>query len=173
MSDAITHSAAYKTPTAGNSTFSISGPVLEFLVTPKQAAEQFTVIKGTMRHEVTVPLHSHPEVEWMFILEGTMQVWADSPEQPQWFNVAVGESVLIPSNARHALRNISGNSVSILLMTAARLGHFFEQVAAPLAPGEQPMPPPPERIQKFLEVQQQYGYWSASPEENAAVGIQL
>ena len=126
-----------------------------------------------MEHGTTVPLHRHPEVEWIFVLEGTLQVWADSPEQPQWLDVAVGESILVPSNARHAVRNTSGNRVSILLVTAARLGHFFEQIAVPLAPGEPPTPPTPERMQKFLAVQQQYGYWSASPEENEALGIQL
>ena len=120
---------------------------------PQQAAEQFTVIQGTMEHGTTVPLHRHPEVEWIFVLKGTLQVWADSPEQPQWLDVAVGESILVPSNARHAVRNTSGNRVSILLVTATRLGHFFEQIAVPLAPGEPPTPPMPERIRKFLAAQ--------------------
>ena len=103
-----------------------------------------------MEHGTTVPLHRHPEVEWIFVLKGTLQVWADSPEQPQWLDVAVGESILVPSNARHAVRNTSGNRVGILLVTATRLGHFFEQIAVPLAPGEPPTPPMPERIRKCL-----------------------
>ena len=107
------------------------------------------------------------------MLEGTVQVWADRQEQPQWIEITAQESVLIPSQARHAIRNASDMPVFVILVSAARIGHFFEQIATPLVPGEPPPPPTPERIQQFLAQQAEYGYWSASPEENAAIGIHL
>jgi hypothetical protein len=121
-----------------------------------------------------VPLHSHWETEWLFVLEGMIQVWADRPEQPQWIEIAAQESVLIPPQARHAIRNTSDTPAFVLLVAAARIGHLFEQIATTLAPGQVPsLLPTPELIQRFLAKQAEYGYWSASPEENAAIGIHL
>jgi hypothetical protein len=37
-----------------------------------------------------------------------------------------------------------------------------------------PAPPPtPELLEHFQQVTDRYGYWNASPEENAALGIHL
>ena len=36
-----------------------------------------------------------------------------------------------------------------------------------------PQPVSPEELTRFLRVATAYGYWNATPEENAAVGIRL
>lgn len=175
MMSPFTHDgAAFKTPVAGQPTFFLLGPVVQFLATPEQTTEQFTVLRSTVAPGVVVPLHSHRETEWLFVLEGAIQVWADRQEQPQWIEITAQESVLIPPQARHVIRNTSGTPAFVLLVAAARIGHLFEQIATPLAPGEPfSLLPTPELIQRFLAKQAEYGYWSASPEENAAIGIHL
>jgi hypothetical protein len=34
-------------------------------------------------------------------------------------------------------------------------------------------PPSPEALQHSQEVSERYGYWNATPEENARIGIEL
>src|SRR4051812_6081591 len=106
ITSTLTHDlAAFKTPVAGQPTLFLLGPVAQFLATPEQTAEQFTVLRATVAPGVVVPLHSHRETEWLLVLEGTVQIWADRQEQPQWIEITAQESVLIPSQARHAIRN--------------------------------------------------------------------
>ena len=45
------------------------------------------------------------------------------------------------------------------LMSTATMARFFAEVAAD--PGE------------FLAISERYGYWNATPEENADVGLQI
>src|SRR3954454_17023323 len=143
MSTLIHDLAAFKIPVAGQPTLFLMGPVAQFLATPEQTTEQFTVLHATITPGVVVPLHSHRETEWLLVLEGTVQVWADRQEQPQWIEITAQESVLSPSHARNAIRNISDTPVLVVLVSAARMGHFFEQIATPLAPEKQPTPPTP------------------------------
>jgi hypothetical protein len=34
-------------------------------------------------------------------------------------------------------------------------------------------PPSPDVVERFLRTSERYGYWNATPEENAAVGVEL
>lgn len=38
---------------------------------------------------------------------------------------------------------------------------------------ERPQPVTPEDLTRFAAISAKYGYWNATPEENAAVGIDL
>ena len=61
------------------------------------------------------------------------------------------------------------------IITTARLGKFFQEVGRPIGSTDQPVTA--EDIADFLaryaSVAGKYGYWNATPEENAAVGIYL
>jgi hypothetical protein len=48
----------------------------------------------------------------------------------------------------------------MLVVSTAKLGRFFREVAG------EPLP-------RFLAIAARYGYWNATPEENAAVGLRL
>ena len=49
-----------------------------------------------------------------------------------------------------------------ILVSTARIGRFFREVAAPSG----------DPIEHFLATAERYGYWNATPEENAAVGLE-
>jgi hypothetical protein len=68
-------------------------------------------------------------------------------------------------------RNVSSEPVVSLIITTKRLGHFFQETGRPLADAAQP--PTPEGLARFAAVSARYGYWNGTPEENAAVGIEL
>ena len=50
-------------------------------------------------------------------------------------------------------------------------GRYFQEIGRRLASGECVRPPTFDEIQHFLETARRYGYWFATPEENASVGI--
>ena len=80
----------------------------------------------------------------------------------------------VPGGAKHAFRNTGSQEAVMMIASTARLGRFFRELGAPITPGS----PPPEplsadRVQRFLATSARYGYWNASPEENARVGIEL
>ena len=50
---------------------------------------------------------------------------------------------------------------------------FFQEIGRPIAADTLPKPPSLADIQGFTDVAARYHHWLASPEENAAVGINL
>jgi hypothetical protein len=48
------------------------GATVEFLTSPLEAEAGYCVMMGTMPPGVSVPLHSHPDVESFFLLSGAV-----------------------------------------------------------------------------------------------------
>jgi hypothetical protein len=84
-----------------------------------------------------------------------------------------GDLIEVPSNAKHGFRNRSEQPVLQLIITTSKLGRFFQEIVRPVVPGGRISPPAPNEIEHFLETAGRYGYWLATPAENAAVGISL
>jgi hypothetical protein len=78
----------------------------------------------------------------------------------------------VPRNARHAWRNLSSEPVVALIITTKRLGRFLQEAGRPATGAAQP-PPTPAELARFAAIVAKYGYWNATPEENAAVGIEM
>jgi hypothetical protein len=77
--------------------------------------------------------------------------------------------VHIPAGIPHAHRNVSDEPALELLITTARLGRFFQEIARPGATH----PPTPDELAEFVTVATKYGYDLGTLEQNAAVGIAL
>lgn len=162
---------AYKTPLPGQPALSLLGPIVHLLASAEQTSDQFSVLDSLLVPGVEVPLHSHPEVECFFVLNGALQILTYQDDEPYWLDVKAGESVVVPSNAPHAVRNASASPVRLLMIFEARLGRFFEEIGRPIPSGGQPPLPSGEWINGFAAAAARYGYWLASPEENAAIGL--
>ncbi len=48
----------------------------------------------------------------------------------------------------------------MIIVSTATLGRFIVEVAG-------------KSVEEFLAIAERYGYWNATPEENAAVGVQI
>ena len=153
------------------SVFEVLGASIEFLVGPQQGDEAPCILKGTIPSGVLIPMHSHDVIEIFFVLSGNIEVLVEAGEKMQWVEVSAGDLIEIPSNARHAFRNRSQNPVLNLLFTTSKHGRYFQEIGRRLASGECVRPPTLDEIQHFLETARRYGYWFATPEENASVGI--
>jgi uncharacterized RmlC-like cupin family protein len=128
---------------------------------------------GTLPPDVSVPLHSHPDVESCFLLSGAVQVLIQQGEHCAWLDVQPGSFIHIPGGAKHAFRNTSSAPVVQLIMTTPTLGRFLQEIGRPGTPGVPLLPPTPAELARFMRLAAHYHHWLGSPAENAAVGIAL
>jgi quercetin dioxygenase-like cupin family protein len=145
----------------------VFGPSVQFLVAPQPSDEAPCVMKGTIPPGVSVPMHSHPGIEAFFVLSGDVEVFSDEGGKAHWIAAGPGDFIEVPSNAKHGFRNRSQHPVIQLITTTSKLGRFFQEVGRPIIQGERVSPPTPDEIQRFVKTAERYGYWLATPEENA------
>jgi quercetin dioxygenase-like cupin family protein len=153
--------------------FNVIGVKIQFLATPGQVRDQISVMRGAVRPGGVIPLHSHPDPEIIYILEGSIEVFQSEGPDAGWSTVSAGQTVSIPGKTKHALRNVTSLPVITVLITKAGIYQFFRELALPFDPNQLPAHPTPEEMQKLFTAAAKYEYWMASPEENAAIGIAL
>jgi quercetin dioxygenase-like cupin family protein len=151
----------------------VLGATIEFLVLPSECKDGYSVLKGTIPPGISVPIHSHPDDESFFLLSGRVQALEQPKDGFAWIEMNPGDFRHVPQGVRHAWKNESNEPVIAIIVTSSRLGRFFEEVGRPVAADTSPQPPFQGDLQHFAEVAARYGHWLASPEENAAVGINL
>jgi quercetin dioxygenase-like cupin family protein len=149
------------------------GPTMEFLASPAELGSDYCVMLGTIPPGVAVQLHSHPDDESFYVLSGRVQVLALSGDAFEWIETGPGDFVQIPGGAKHAFRNTFTEPVVQLITTSARLGTFFQEVGRPTSSGAPAPPPTPAEVDRFVRIAARYDHWIGSPEENAAVGIEM
>jgi len=151
----------------------VLGPNVQFLVAPQANDEAPCVIKGTIPPGVSVPIHRHPAFEAFYVVSGNVEVLSEKEGKTQWIAAGPGDFIEVPSGAKHGFRNRSQHPVVQLITTTSKLGRFFKEIGEPMLEGATGNPPSPERLQHLIRTSERYGYWLASPEENAAAGISL
>jgi quercetin dioxygenase-like cupin family protein len=155
------------------SAFEVLGARVEFLVGPQADDEAPCIIRGTMPPGVSVPIQSHKAVEIFFILSGTIEVLIEDGGKMSWVEASAGNLIEIPSRAKHAFRNRSRHPVINLLHTTSEHGRYFQEIGRPATSGESVSPPAPDEIERLLKTARHYGYWFATPAENASVGLTI
>jgi quercetin dioxygenase-like cupin family protein len=150
-----------------------NGTLFEILASPEEVGDGICLIRGTVPPGVAVPLHSHSDLELFYVLEGSMEIFQSKEGASRWKTVGVGAVVAIPGNVKHALRNTSSLPAIMAVVTTSKLYEFFGEISKPFDPKRSPAPPTPEEMRAFFDTVARYGYWMASPDENAAIGIRL
>lgn len=151
----------------------VLGPSVQFLVAPQANDEAPCVIKGIIPAGVSVPIHRHQAIEAFYVLSGNVEVLSEKDGKSHWIAAGPGDFIEVPSGAKHAFRNRSQHPVVQLITTTSKLGRFFQEIGRPMPQGPKGIPPSQERLQQFIRTSERYGYWLATPEENAAAGISL
>jgi mannose-6-phosphate isomerase-like protein (cupin superfamily) len=152
---------------SGTEVFDVLGPTLEFLTWN----DEYCMMRGVVPPGVTVPLHSHDDAEDFFIVSGTQQVLIETDEATVWVDARAGDHVRVTGSALHAHRNVSAEPAVDLIVTTARMGRMFREIGRPFT--GTPLPVTPEALAHFMEVSARYGIRFGTPEQNAAVGIDL
>jgi quercetin dioxygenase-like cupin family protein len=145
------------------------GPMVEFLTPPQAANNEFCVLRGVIPPGCSAPLHSHPDTEDFFIVSGEVQALRQGADGYEWIDGKAGDYVHVPGRARHAWRNVSSEPFVALIMTTPKLGQYFLEAGRPLSAASQPITS--EDIARLAAISAKFGYWDATPEENAEVGL--
>jgi quercetin dioxygenase-like cupin family protein len=149
----------------------VFGPTVQFLMTPAEARESLCILKSVIPPGSFVPLHSHEDVECFYMISGYQEALIEAQGELSWIGCNPGDSIQVPGRAKHAFRNGLSEPAISLCATTAKLGRFFEEIGRPLLPGQQPAAPTPDELEKFVQIAVRYGYWLATPDENAAAGV--
>jgi len=107
------------------------------------------------------------------VLEGSVESFLSGNGSQGWMIVRTGDVVAIPGNAKHAWRNSSAFPAQMVMVTTSRLYEFLRELSKPFDPDQPAGPSTREEIQQIFEAAARYGHWMGSPEENAAIGLNL
>ncbi len=157
-------------PTSGRTSdiFDIFGPRIQFLTALTSNDDDFCLVVATFPPHVVIPLHSHSDRETIYILNGELEAWRDG----RWSTLGAGDAFDLPSGVKHAFRNASGAGVSLLVVTTVRMGRFFWSIGRRTA-DVKTGPLTRRDAERLTERAHAYGYWVASPDDNAEVGLVL
>jgi quercetin dioxygenase-like cupin family protein len=167
MPDIQTDSSS-RAPNTGAETFEVFSPQKDvrpgnqYLTEVTEGDGTYCVMQCTFPPGVVVPMHSHADRETFFILSGNPDLFLGD----HWETLGPGDLVDVQDGIRHAWRNSSRAAVSMLCITTMRLARFLRDVSADDGSGD-----PAASGQRFLRLVEQHGYWLASPQENAAIGL--
>jgi quercetin dioxygenase-like cupin family protein len=126
------------------------------LVRPKLTGEQtggrFAVWEAVLPRGAAPPLHSHPQDETLYLLEGSVSVWAGEQEEGARTRCGPGAAIYVPGGTPHTFRVESDTALVLFLSTPAGIEEFVHALAEPAAwPWLQPPPDgprvPAERMQ--------------------------
>jgi quercetin dioxygenase-like cupin family protein len=128
--------------------------------------DDYCVLTAEMPSGVVVPLHSHSDRESFYVLSGETTFY----DGDSWRILREGDFVDVLSNTKHAWRNASGSSASLLVVTTVRMGIFLQRVSSSVDTKPDPRTAS-RREEHFFKMVQEYGYWLGSPGDNKAIGL--
>ena len=165
---------AYRVDLADAEVFDLFGPTVQFLVVPEVENPGPCILRGVIPPGGFIPLHSHGDPETFIVISGELDAFAPSASGVRCTQLVCGDIFHIPDNIKHAWRNRSSEPGVAIIVTTQKLGNFFREVGRPVAREGQPLAAPTRaQIQHFLITSQKYGYWNATPEENAKIGLTM
>jgi quercetin dioxygenase-like cupin family protein len=154
--------------------FDLFGPTVQFLTIQEVGNAGPCILRGVIPPGGLVPLHSHDDPETFIVTAGELDALAWSASGLRRTQLVRGDIFHIPGNAKHAWRNRSAEPSVAIIVTTQKLGGFFREVGRSVSREGQPLAAPTrEEIQHFLVTSQKYGYWNATPEENAEIGLTI
>ena len=149
----------------------VLGPTIDVLTPLEGRDDDVCVMRGVIPPGAFVSMHSHDDFEAFLQMSGQAEGLSYTADGFDWLPIRPGEVFFVPCGANHAFRNRFAEPAVTTIVSTVRLGRFFERVGIDTAAAA--IAPSPERLQHFLRVADEFGYWNASPEENARVGIVL
>jgi quercetin dioxygenase-like cupin family protein len=156
-------SAAEPQIVASTDTLWFLGTVVRPKLTGEQTGGRFALWEGVLPHGAAPPLHSHPQDETFYVLEGEVTIWLVEPElldqpgsPPSWIGsrgrrCTAGAVAYAPGGTAHTFRVSSDTARMLFLSTPAGIEDFVRALAEPARwPWLQPPPEgsrvPPERL---------------------------
>ena len=134
-------------------------PAPVYLTKISEDDADYCLFLATLPAGAVVPMHSHADRETFYILSGNLEALKGD----RWEKLGPGDVLDVVDGIKHAWRNSSQASASMLCVTTTRMAKFLRDISVSDSDSD--------NAQRFLELVRTHGYWLASPEENAAVGL--
>jgi quercetin dioxygenase-like cupin family protein len=137
------------------------------LVRPKLAGEQtggrFALWEGTLPRGAAPPLHTHPQDETFYVLEGTVVVWAGADAHGE--RCEPGAAVYVPGGVPHTFRVESDTARMLFLSTPAGIEEFVGALSEEAGwPWLQPPPDGPRvPLDRLEAVEREHGVVRVGP----------
>ncbi|MGH2936322.1 MAG: quercetin 2,3-dioxygenase [Gaiellaceae bacterium] len=136
------------------------------LVRPKltgaQTGGRFALWEGVLPRGAAPPLHTHPQDETFYVLEGRVAVWAGGAEAQA---CGPGAAIFVPGGAPHSFRVESDIARMLFLSTPAGIEAFVHALSEPAAwPWLQPPPNGPRvPLERLAAVEREHGVVRCGP----------
>jgi len=124
------------------------------------------LLEATVPPQGGPPLHTHPEQETFYILEGTFEIQGIRDQRLYTTQATQGSAVTIHPNAPHAYKNVGTTPGKLLaLFTPATIQGFFEEVGEAITDPSNPPTPSnsPETIARFINIGKKYHFEVVQP----------
>jgi len=144
------------------------GTVVRFKLTGEQTGGRFALWEGVLPHGAAPPLHSHPEDESFYVLDGEITAWLVEPELAQdgddWVTTrarrcGVGSVIYAPGGSPHTFRVESDTARMLFWSTPGGIENMVRALAEPAQwPWLQPPPDGPRvTAERMAEVERETG----------------
>ncbi len=140
------------------------GTLARLKLTGEQTGGRFALWEGVLPRGAAPPLHSHPQDETFYVLEGEVSAWIVEPElidcngePPEWVGRCarrggVGLVSFAPGGTAHTFRVESDTARMLFLSTPAGVENYVRALAEPARwPWLQPPPDGPRVLAEKLE----------------------
>ncbi len=119
------------------------GTLAQMKLDGHQTGGRFALWEGVLPHRAAPPLHSHPQDEMFYLLEGEVTAWLVEPElaedqasPPEWVKTrgrrgSTGTTVFAPAGAPHTFRVESDTARMLFLSTPAGIENYVRALANP------------------------------------------
>jgi quercetin dioxygenase-like cupin family protein len=131
------------------------GTLVRILVDGDVTGGRFSLSHLTLPHGAAPPVHSHPQDETFYLVEGKLQVLIDDKAQ----HCETGAVAFVPGGSPHSFRVDSDTATMLVLSTPAGIEDYYTALGEPaewpwLQPPADGPRVPPERIE---EVERAHG----------------
>jgi quercetin dioxygenase-like cupin family protein len=171
-------SAEPRVVTAAGEPLWFLGTLARLKLTGEQTGGRFSLWEGLLPHGAAPPLHSHPQDETLYLLEGDVTVWVVEPEQAEdraWVErrarrCRAGAAAFAPAGVPHTFRVESDTARMLFLSTPAGIEDYVRALAEPARwPWLQPPPDGPRvPLERLEAVERELGVIRHSPPPPAA-----
>lgn len=98
------------------------------LVSGTESRGRVAIVELALTRGQDLPRHRHHwEDETIYVLEGTIRVWADGT----WTTATAGAGLFLPRGVDHAVLTETANARLVVVFTPAGFEGFFRELAAP------------------------------------------
>jgi mannose-6-phosphate isomerase-like protein (cupin superfamily) len=150
-----------------NEVIDILGIHCVWKVTEADSGGHYCMLEMHVPPGAGVPMHQHAQQETFVVVEGDAEFTrlGRGTQSAEWFKVAPGETVNVPSWAMHGFRNPGEQPIRILLICARGIEPFFREAGVPVVRGAAlpTSPPSQESIARVIDIAMRAGQRFAPP----------